>query len=278
VTPVDAPPCISGPLDLGNPYLGSRTQDGFATFGNWHIPTLLAEVATRALKAVWFQKWFVHRRLRPEALGGLIHVQLGNVMGVPAGRYPTINQEILTSLTPGGGLEAAFTSRGIAGVLLPQAFPEGSPMHPSYGEGHGAVAGACVTVLKAFYAGGFQFDPASLNPFSQPQEPDPSPATNFQSLKPYGGVLSVTGELNKLAANIGIGGRAGAGVHFRSDNDESLRLGESVAIDLLQEQMRNYNEVRLRGGVFGVRPSFDISTFDGSVIRIQHDGTIEPVP
>jgi hypothetical protein len=26
----------------------------------------MCEVATRALKAVWFQKWFVHMRLRPE--------------------------------------------------------------------------------------------------------------------------------------------------------------------------------------------------------------------
>jgi hypothetical protein len=276
VTPVDAPPCISGPLDLGNPYLGSKTQDGFATFGNWHIPTLLAEAATRALKAVWCQKWFIHRRLRPEAFGGLIHVQRGHLGGVPAGRYPTINQEILASLSPGGALATAFANRGIAGALLPQAFPEGSPMHPSYGEGHGAVAGACVTILKAFYAGGFLFNPNSLNPFSRPEEPDP--ANNFQSLIPYGGVLSVTGELNKLAANISLGGRCGAGVHYRDDCDESLFLGESVAIGLLQEQMRNYNEIRLRGGVHGVRPSFDISTFDGSVVRIRFDGTIVPVP
>jgi hypothetical protein len=35
--------------------------------------------------------------------------------------------------------------------LLPMAFPEGSPTHPAYGPGHGTVAGACVTVLKAFF-------------------------------------------------------------------------------------------------------------------------------
>ena len=32
--------------------------------------------------------------------------------------------------------------------LLPLAFPEGSPIHPSYGAGHATVAGACVTILK----------------------------------------------------------------------------------------------------------------------------------
>jgi hypothetical protein len=35
--------------------------------------------------------------------------------------------------------------------LLPAAFPEWNPQHPSYGEGHGVLAGACVTALKAFF-------------------------------------------------------------------------------------------------------------------------------
>ena len=35
--------------------------------------------------------------------------------------------------------------------LLPVAFQEGSPMHPAYGAGHATVAGACVTILKAFF-------------------------------------------------------------------------------------------------------------------------------
>jgi hypothetical protein len=35
--------------------------------------------------------------------------------------------------------------------LLPQAFPEGSPTHPCYPTGHGAVAGACITAIKFFY-------------------------------------------------------------------------------------------------------------------------------
>lgn len=35
--------------------------------------------------------------------------------------------------------------------FLPMAFPEGSPTHPSYGSGHATVAGACTTILKAFF-------------------------------------------------------------------------------------------------------------------------------
>ena len=39
--------------------------------------------------------------------------------------------------------------------FLSQAFPEGSPAHPAYPTGHGTVAGACITVLKFFFDGGF---------------------------------------------------------------------------------------------------------------------------
>src|SRR5205085_8284669 len=71
--PTNAPPSMSGPLDPGNPYLDTPFDQGFVTFGDWHVLTLLAEVVTRALKAVWYQKWYVHRRLRPEEFGGRIH-------------------------------------------------------------------------------------------------------------------------------------------------------------------------------------------------------------
>ena len=43
------------------------------------------------------------------------------------------------------------TAEASATVHLPMAFAEGSPMHPAYGAGHATVAGACVTVLKAFF-------------------------------------------------------------------------------------------------------------------------------
>ena len=36
-------------------------------------------------------------------------------------------------------------------LLLPMAYTPGSPAHPAYGAGHATVAGACVTILKAFF-------------------------------------------------------------------------------------------------------------------------------
>jgi hypothetical protein len=67
-TPPDADPQSGGigcPINPGNPYRESATQEGFGTWGPPMFKALLCEVATRALKAVWYQKWFVHRRLRP---------------------------------------------------------------------------------------------------------------------------------------------------------------------------------------------------------------------
>ncbi|HYY57644.1 MAG TPA: hypothetical protein VE842_09955 [Pyrinomonadaceae bacterium] len=56
----------------------SETQEGFGTFGGPHIATLVAEVAMRAVKAVWYQKRAVHRRLRPEEYAGRVHFDLNS--------------------------------------------------------------------------------------------------------------------------------------------------------------------------------------------------------
>jgi hypothetical protein len=230
---------MNAEADPGNPYVGSSNQEGFAVFGGPHILSLLTEVATRALKAVWFQKWFVHRRLRPEAFGGRIHNHKTEVK-----KYP-IDAEILDSSV----LDDVFDKHGT--YLLPQAFPEGSPTHPAYGAGHATVAGACVTILKAW----FKED----QPFPEPVVPD----VHGTSLEPYvvpgASPLTVGGELNKVAGNIAIG-RNMAGVHWRTDYTESLKLGEAVAIGILEEQAETYNE----------KMSFSLTKFDGTSITISN--------
>jgi len=69
--------------------------------------------------------------------------------------------------------------------------------------------------------------------------------------------LTVGGELNKLASNISIG-RNWAGVHYYSDYIESLRMGEKVALGILEEQKLTYGE----------NFSMTIPLFDGGSIRI----------
>ncbi|MGH3831228.1 MAG: hypothetical protein ACRDRS_12415 [Pseudonocardiaceae bacterium] len=61
------------PLPIG--MSGAPTDVGFGTFGAPAIATLVCEPATHALKHQWYQKWLVHRRLRPEEFGGHVEVQ-----------------------------------------------------------------------------------------------------------------------------------------------------------------------------------------------------------
>lgn len=221
-------------FDAGNPYSASSKQIGFGTFGGPHILSLVTEVAARALKAVWYQKWFVHRRLRPEAFGGLIHnTRTGHA------DYP-VNAELLNS----SALDAVAADYG--SFLLPLGAPEGCPTHPSYGAGHATVAGACVTILKAW------FDESFVIP--NPVVPD---ALGTSLLPHTGPALTVGNELNKLAANVAIG-RNAIGFHYRSDYSESLKLGEAVALGILEEQR----------GCYAEPVSFTLTKFDGTTVTV----------
>src|ERR1700691_2477203 len=135
---------IGAPLDPGNPYIGSKSENGFGTFGAPDFASTLAEVATKELNACWYQKWFVHLRPRPESIGGIVQL-IKN--GQSSETDVTLSDVILNSV----GLQQSFEKYGT--WLLSQAYPEGSPTHPAYPTGHGAVGGACITVLKFFYDG-----------------------------------------------------------------------------------------------------------------------------
>lgn len=243
LTPPDAGDSVTGggigcSLNPGNPYLASQNQIGFGTFGGPYIMTLLAEVSTRALKAVWYTKWFLNRRLRPEAFGGLVER-----VKAQGANYP-LGSEVLNS----SAVAAAFAANN--SYLLPMVFPEGSPLHPAYGAGHATVAGACVTILKALFN--------ANTPLANPKVASADGTTLVDYTGPDAGSLTVRGELDKLAANVATG-RNLAGVHWRSDGYWSLRLGEQVAISILQDQRATYNED------FG---GYTFQRFDGTTITV----------
>jgi hypothetical protein len=221
-------------LDPGLPLSNATVQAGFAQCGGPHILSLVTEVATRALKAVWYQKWFVHNRLRPEEYGGRVHNTMTGIADYP------LHPEVLNASV----LEEVY--RKFGAYLLPQAFPEGSPTHSSYGSGHATVAGACVTALKAF----FDETDTVKNPMTT--------TADGLALVPYQGPpLTVLGELNKVATNVAFG-RNGAGIHWRTDAVNSLALGEEVTIGILQEQKRSYND----------DVAMTLTKFDGEQITI----------
>jgi hypothetical protein len=216
---------MRAPFDTEVPYRVAKRQEGFATFGGPHILSLVTEVATRTLKAVWHQKWYVHRRLRPEAYGGLVdRVKTGGAS------YP-IHSDILDSTA----VDQAGVQYG--SYLLPMAFPEGSPLHPAYSAGHATVAGACTTVLKAWFEESFPI--SELKRVIAPGQNGPAlgnpkiPADDGLTLIDYTGAdknqLTVGGELNKVAANIALGRNMG-GVDWFTDYSESIFDGTQIVI------------------------------------------------
>jgi hypothetical protein len=236
---------FAAPIAAGNPYSTSKTQVGFGTLGEPNYKTMVAEVATRALKAVWFEKWFVHRRLRPEAFAARLHWHL-----LHQHQYDFDVAELAKLRS--GVLERPEMQQ--FGYLLPMAFPEGCPTHPSYGAGHGTVAGACVTVLKALFAEDTTFGQLGI----QPMQPNRDGSGIVEYKGSDAAKLTVAGELNKLAANIALA-RDFAGVHYRSDYSESVKLGELVALYFLHDYIQTYNE----------NASFTITRFDGSKVKIR---------
>lgn len=223
------------PADGGNPYKHSRTQSPFATFGQPYVLYLLAVVTQLAFRASWYQKWQVHRRLRPEEMAGRVHHYLAG-----KARYP------LHDDLPGSRVLARTEERQ-GSHLLCAAYPEGCPVHPSYPAAHALIAGACATVLKAF------FDESYVVP--EPVEATPDGRT----LRPYPGPpLTVGDELDKLASNIAIG-RDFAGVHYRSDSSAGLLLGEDLALHVLSEARGIGNELFT---------GFSLRSFDGGRVVV----------
>jgi membrane-associated phospholipid phosphatase len=196
---------------------------------------LVGRVGFPAVKATWYQKWGVHRNLRPEEYGGRIH---NHKTG--AASYP-IHPKLLTSQA------LAEVYRRYGTYLLPQAYPAGSPPFPSYPANHAAIAAAGITVLKAIYDEALPIrDPVIAS-------------DDGLELLPYDGpTLTVGGELNKLAANVAYG-RDLAGVHYRSDGLAGLALGEEVAISILRDLRATFG-VPLGG--------FSLTRFDGTPATI----------
>jgi hypothetical protein len=222
-------------LSPTNPYRGSQTQFGDITFGNKNILSLIAQASLLGQKGAYYYKWLVHRRLRPECFAGRIDVHL-------SGRKSyDIDSAILDC-------DAVARVKAAHGTwLLPTAFPEGCPTHPSYPAAHATNAGACATILKAFFNEDYTV-------------PNPVEATvDGSDLAPWKGQsLTLGNEINKLANNIALG-RDAAGVHYRSDSINGLFVGEEQALGLLCDYSRTYNE-RFDG--------FVLSTFSGEKVRV----------
>lgn len=223
-------------LHPSHPYKNSRTQDAFTVYGSPGMADWTMRAVGLALKTAWCLKWLTHLRIRPEAMAGRVYNTMQKLANYP------LHSDIFQSTAT----QRLVSQRG--GALLPMAYPEGSPLHPSYPAGHASWAGAGVTVLKALFDENFII-------------PNPMvPNEDGTALVPWRGEpLTVGGELDKLAANIGIG-RNFAGVHYHTDSTVSNNLGEAVTIALLRDLLLTTNEYA---------GAIEFTRFDGTRARVE---------
>ena len=183
--------------------------------------------ARAAINAVWYQKWLVSLRHRPEFGGGHVHL-LKNGLLNSADTAKLVHFDIVLN---SAALNLSKT-RYDGSYLLSQAFPEGSPHIRRIRRD-----------MERWRAHALRFSSSFLTatPYSKILLMSSSDGL---FIEPYNGSgkLTVNGELHKLAHNVSFGHGIHAGIHWRSDTDYSLLLGEAVAISFLEDQMWTYQE------------------------------------
>lgn len=260
------------PFNPDSPYSnGTITKEApFVSMGPIEIFSVLAEASHEAIKTVWAYKWLAHRSIRPEVFAGLVHRAKMTGNNEFELHESLFDQELSDwiiaynkrqsdlGIVPDDrdrlSLEEAST------YLLSQQYPEASPLHPSFLSGHASIAGACATVLKAYFNGD-----TKISDFLTPVKPSSDGATLIPLSDLEGAKeMTVNSELHKLASNACLGSRNFAGIHYRRDADRGCELGEAVAIQWLIDQARKHNEDTFTG--------FSITKFNGAKIRITKNG------
>jgi len=266
------------PLNPGNPFNGDTRQVPFGLLGIAHLLNMIGAVE-KAERHTFYHKWYVHRHLRPEAMGNLVD-------GVVSGRFQknhfTLSPGLHSDLTNSAVLNKIFTynqqlnnMRGFGNVgsfFLPQELQGGSPTHPSAPAGHAISAGACVTILKAWFNTSTIWtqliDPLTgMKVVPKQAEADGLLLADYTASD--ASQMTVLGELNKLAFNISEG-RNMSGIHWRvADNVAGMLQGEALAIRILNEAGATY-PVGFAG--------FTLTKFDGTTVTVGGNGGQAPPP
>lgn len=208
-----------------------RPGSKFINLGPIDLYDLMLRAAKMAMNASWLWKW-KQMRVRPEEMA----YQLNQTLTNPSDPYNVSFAPTLTSNTGFGTiLKTVFDICG--NYLLPQAYPYGSPCHASYPAGHATYGGALSTILKAFFNCDYYMEAWQASLFSPPGTgldiaPFPPGVTGVA-------FLTLEGELNKLASNCAVW-RNFAGIHYRSDAEAGLAIGEEAAIITLQDAVKKY--------------------------------------
>jgi membrane-associated phospholipid phosphatase len=153
-----------------------------------------------ALQAAWYYKWLSPRPLTSRRERPIEYSQRnGSGLTVLYDRPDELNPSYITCPDARPCAQA-------------NPFSPGTPRHPAYPSGHSTYAGAASTILAFFFGN------------------DPTPRALTLGLVN----TSVGQELRNMADNIGLG-RMWAGIHWRSDHEAGLKLGQVVACLVLRQ-------------------------------------------
>lgn len=185
---------------------------------------VLGDVLRIASEGAFSLKWRQFLSARPEEWGILAYSEF---IGSSATSNNVFGTEILTNPLLRQAMRFANPtppSPAPINAVLPQVFPNGAPVSPSYPSVHAVQIGALVTVLKSFYREVATF-----------------------------GTMTIHTELDRLAWNLAFG-RCVAGVSTRADVLWGMRIGESIATEYLREyltRMWKPSDVVVRGSASG---------------------------
>lgn len=239
-------------------YTSNRRTDGgrFINLGVVDLYTLMMKAVKLAMNATWVWKW-CQLKQRPEELAYQVHISK---------LYPDLSLDFPNFLMNSPILTKIFEKHGK--YLMPLAYSNGSPCHPSYPAGHATIAGAMSTILKAW----FNCDSMMTSVIA---------SEDGQSLLFYKGwyetitrnnsildkmYLNIGHELDKMASNCSYS-RCMAGIHYRSDCESGILLGEKVAIELLKDEVLKYDD----------NIAFQFRKRNGEVVKIaNHNQQLTP--
>jgi membrane-associated phospholipid phosphatase len=221
---------LSRGVDIG--FHTSSRNPGFARFVNLgpvDLYNLLTKATKLAMNSTWVWKWS-QLRPRPEEMAYQIHLAKkyassdlsGSVINFPSA---LLNNPILEEIA----------TRNNGKYLMPLGYSQGSPFHPSYPGGHATIAGAMVTIMKAW------FNCDWLIPAVVPDLTGENLVMYKLKNDDKVQYLRIEDELDKIVTNCSHS-RNMAGIHYQSDTEVGILIGEQAAISVLQDEVNKYSD------------------------------------
>lgn len=241
-------------------FTGSDNNDAYISGGIQSLHSSIQGVITACGSASAHHKWGVNMGLRPEVLAQRYHLadDLNNTSSlfddVPGFQF--IKDRVDGEMSP---FISEVQAQSGSTALLRTVRGNSSPMDPSMPSLWSVIAGACITIYKAYLECHDQFDVE----LAWPNAIEHSLTGGLPVA--YAGTLPTTptinGELNKLASNLGQA-QCWLGEAFRSDL--AYELGEAIAVRYLQDTVKSFHE-----SYDGVFEGFKLTKFNGEFVIVK---------